>query len=115
MDYGIRQRAIADLAGVRQADVSLYMYGNYGRIGRAKFERIQEIIDLPKAQLVLRHLQKGWTLTPLQSLQLYGLHSLSQTITRLKGAGHDIRNLAEQPNQTYATYKYFPPTHRSEP
>jgi len=106
MDYGIRQRAIADLAGVRQADVSLYLQGYTQRVGVGKCQRIYEVLQLPKAQMVLRHLQSGRTLTPLESWKLYGLHALSQTITRLRKV-YDIRNISEQPNQTYGVYALF--------
>jgi Helix-turn-helix domain len=40
--------------------------------------------------LILRHLEAGHTLTPLQALNLFGCLSLSQRITDLRKQGHKI-------------------------
>lgn len=104
-------QTIAELANVHPSDVSNYRAWVNGDDSRLRYvspekrERISKVIKTPKAQLVLMHLQSGQTLTPLESLRLYGLHSLSQTITKLRKRGHDIRNVGDGGPHDYAVYK----------
>jgi hypothetical protein len=102
------QLAIAIAAGVNRSDVCNYEAGRLEYVSKAKQIAIEQAkTGLSKAQLVLRHLQSGRTITPLESLKLYGLHSLSQTVTRLRKQGHDIRNIGPGGPHDYGVYALF--------
>lgn len=112
----MNQTVIAEHANVAQPDVANFIAGQSDP-ERMKFvtpekrERIAQALKLTKAELVRRHLLSGKTITPLESLRLYGLHALEQTISRLKKT-MDIRNIVPEKERTlrYAVYQYFPNT-----
>jgi len=103
----MQQIMIAKLAGVNQADVSNNEYGRGRFVSAEKKRKIEAVKAMSKTQAVLVWLSRGNTLTPIESLNWFGLHALSQTITKLRRRGHDIRNLTEQPNQSFAVYALF--------
>lgn len=105
----VRQSVIAYHANVTQPDVANFLAGRMEYVKPEKRERIAQALKLTKAELVRRHLLSGRTITPLESLKLYGLHALSQTITRLRRQGYDIRNSIPEcrKNQTYAIYRLY--------
>lgn len=56
--------------------------------------------------LILRHLMRGESLTPIQALDLYGCFALSQRIGELKRLGHDIETVMTRAGRKqYATYR----------
>ncbi len=101
----MNQQILAYLADVRQGDISNYDAGRLRYVSEDKRARIDEVRQLSKAQLVLRFLQSGKTLTPQESLRYFGLHALSQTITRLKRQGHPIKNIGSKGPHDYAIYQ----------
>lgn len=44
----------------------------------------------PQAKTILRHLEKGKTITPLESLMVYSISRLSDCILKIRDAGHDV-------------------------
>lgn len=44
----------------------------------------------PQAKTILRHLEKGKTITPLESLVVYSILRLSDCIFKIRNAGHDV-------------------------
>jgi hypothetical protein len=44
----------------------------------------------PQAKTVLRHLEKGKTISPLEALMVYSIGRLAARIMELRDAGHDI-------------------------
>lgn len=44
----------------------------------------------PQAKTILRHLEKGKTITPLESLMVYSIARLSDCILKIRDAGHDV-------------------------
>jgi hypothetical protein len=44
----------------------------------------------PQTKSVLRHLEKGKTITPLEALGVYGIYRLAARIRELRDAGHDV-------------------------
>jgi len=102
----MRQQTLAQLANVPQTYVSRYLRNE--NIPHDATERINEILSKSKAGLVVTWLSHpGNTITPRQSLDWFGLHSLSQTITKLRKQGHDIRNVGQGGPHDYAVYKLF--------
>ena len=107
-DNQLSQATVARLADVSRADVSNYEAGRITFVTTEKRARIKQVRSgLSKAQLVLRWLESGRTLTPLESLRMFRLHSLSQTIAKLKARGHDIRNIGPGGPHDYAVYKLY--------
>jgi len=107
-DNQLSQATVARLADVSRADVCNYEAGRTKYVSAEKQARIEQAKSgFSKAQLVLRWLQSGRTLTPLESLRMFGLHSLSQTITKLRARGHDIRNIGPGGPHDYAVYELF--------
>lgn len=107
------QKAIAELAGVSRPDVSNYLSGRERYVTAEKQHRIESVIrcgrTVSKTQMVLDWLLGGNTLTPNQSLAWFGLHALSQTVTKLRMRGYDIRNIAGRgrDGHQFAIYKLF--------
>jgi len=50
----------------------------------------------PQARTILRHLEKGKTITPMESLIVYGIYRLSDCIYKIRNAGHDVRTVDRQ-------------------
>lgn len=44
----------------------------------------------PQARTILRHLEKGKSITPMESLIVYGIYRLSDCIFKIRNAGHDV-------------------------
>jgi Helix-turn-helix domain len=44
----------------------------------------------PQAKTILRHLEKGKSITPMESLIVYGIYRLSDCILKIRRAGHDV-------------------------
>ena len=44
----------------------------------------------PQAKVILRHLEKGKSITPMESLIVYGIYRLSDCIYKIRNAGHDV-------------------------
>ena len=63
---------------------------------------------MTQAAMILNHLIAGGTLTPLESLNLYGVMALSQRIGELKKQGYPIkRDLIELPSHKHvARYEW---------
>lgn len=60
----------------------------------------------PARTKILKYLQQGRTLTPLQSLQKFGSMSLSQHIGALKRRGHKIGSYIK-PGCKFAVYYWI--------
>ena len=55
--------------------------------------------------LILKHLKKGKTLTPLQALRLFDCWALSSRISNLKADGHNIKTeMITNKGKTFARY-----------
>lgn len=55
---------------------------------------------------ILKHLQKGRSVTPLEALEKWGCFRLSGRIIELRKAGHNIVTEVEEKNgKRYARYK----------
>ena len=106
---------IARMAAVNPSDVTNYLHPDTSRkdyVSPAKRARIaaaletHEAVGMSKAQQVLAYLKSGRTLTPQQSLRWFGLHALSQTVTKLRARGHNIVNInAGKGPHLHAEYK----------
>jgi hypothetical protein len=58
-----------------------------------------------QAQKVLEHLQKGWSITPLDALYMFGAFRLSAIVYDLKKQGHDIKtDIVEKDGKHFASY-----------
>lgn len=59
-----------------------------------------------KKEKVLRHLQAGHTITPLEALAMFKAYRLADIIYQLKKAGHDIKTTIKYHNgSNYAEYE----------
>jgi transcriptional regulator with XRE-family HTH domain len=105
----INQSIIAEHANVTQPDIANYLAGRLNYVTEEKQQRIRQALKLTKAELVRRHLLSGKTITPLESLKLYGLHALSQQVTKWRARRIDVRNIVpgSEKYQTYAVYALF--------
>jgi hypothetical protein len=103
----MQHRKLAELAGVSEQDVSNLAHGRENYLSSEKEARIRIFLSMSKIDLALYWLSKGNTLTPIQSLEWFHLHSLSQTITKLRNKGYDIRNISKHGPHDYAIYKLF--------
>lgn len=111
----MKRTDIARVAGVNRSDVSNYFHSKDRRekyVSEEKQRRIEtasEAIKVSKAAVALAYLKAGHTLTPLQSLSWFGLHSLSQQVTKWQRRGIDVRNIVPEANkfQTHAIYRLF--------
>jgi hypothetical protein len=61
---------------------------------------------LTQSEKVLKHLQSGKTITPLEALGIYGVYRLGARIWDLRDQGHDIDKLMKNDGmgRTYAEY-----------
>ena len=60
-----------------------------------------------KKGMILRHLQRGQTITGTGALRLYGVYRLSSTIHRLRNEGYNITTTMRKSlhGESYAEYK----------
>lgn len=60
----------------------------------------------PQAKTVLRHLEKGKTITPLECLMVYRISRLSDCIMKIRDAGHDVKTVmcADERGAKYGKY-----------
>ena len=64
---------------------------------------------LTQRDRILRHLQAGRSITPLEALDLYGCFALSQRIGELKRLGHPIDAMVvRNGRKQYARYQMRP-------
>lgn len=64
---------------------------------------------MSQTESILNHLRSGKTLTPLESLELYGCFRLSGRIMELRQEGYNIVNEWEtKGRKKYARYKLIP-------
>lgn len=66
----------------------------------------------PRAKTVLRHLEKGKSITPLEADAVYGINSLAGAVHELRLAGYSIsRELKnDEVGHRYARYALAKPT-----
>ncbi len=59
-----------------------------------------------KKSLILRHLQTGSSITPIEALRLYSLYRLSDAIFKLRAEGYPIitENITHPNGDTHARY-----------
>lgn len=60
----------------------------------------------PQAKTILRHLEKGKTITPLESLMVYSISRLSDCILKIRDAGHDVQMLMCKDERGHKYGKY---------
>lgn len=66
----------------------------------------QELTTESQNKAILKHLQAGLTITPLEALKRYQCFRLSARIHDLKAKGHDIRtDIILDGRKKYAIYK----------
>ena len=64
---------------------------------------------------ILRHLQSGRTITPLEALNLYGCYRLSARIRELRDEGYEIKSEnVKQGKKTFASYELIVPVHAEQ-
>lgn len=111
----MKRADIARAADVNRSDVSNYFHSKERRekyVSEEKQRRIEaaaESLKFSKAEMALHWLQRGNTLTPIQSLSWFGLHSLSQQVTKWQRRGIDVRNIVPEAEKfhTHAIYALF--------
>jgi hypothetical protein len=61
----------------------------------------------PQAKTVLRHLEKGKTISPLEALMVYGIYRLSDCIFKIRNAGHDVHthDRVDERGRKYGEYQ----------
>ncbi len=66
-------------------------------------------------EAILRHLQSGKIITPLESLNLYGCNRLAARIWELRDEGYRIRSEnVKQGKKTFASYRLIVPVHAEQ-
>ena len=66
-------------------------------------------------EAILRHLQSGKTITPLEALNLYGCFRLGARIWDLRDEGYVIRSEnVKQGKKTFSSYKLVIPVHAEQ-
>ena len=66
-------------------------------------------------EAILRHLQSGKTITPLEALNLYRCYRLSARIRELRDEGYEIKSEnVKQGKKTFASYKLIVPVHAEQ-
>ena len=66
-------------------------------------------------EAILRHLQSGQTITPLEALNLYGCFRLGARIWELRDEGYEIKSEnVKQGKKTFASYKIIVPVHAEQ-
>jgi len=66
------------------------------------------MLDESEAQTrqVLKHLEDGSTITPIQALNLFGVFRLADVIFKLRNKGYDIKTtIVKQGRKRFAEYK----------
>jgi hypothetical protein len=60
----------------------------------------------PQARVILAHLQKGKTITPMESLIVYNIYRLSDCILKIRNAGHDVitEDCKDESGKRYGRY-----------
>lgn len=62
-------------------------------------------------EAILRHLQSGRAITPLEALELYGCFRLGARIWELRDEGYKIQSeTVKQGKKTFSSYKLIFPT-----
>jgi hypothetical protein len=61
----------------------------------------------PQCRTILRHLEKGKTISPLESLMVYGIYRLAARIMEIRDAGHDVitHNRKDERGKKYGEYQ----------
>ena len=66
-------------------------------------------------EAILRHLQSGKTITPLEALNLYGCYRLGARIWELRDEGYKIKSEnVKQGKKTFASYELIVPVHAEQ-
>jgi hypothetical protein len=66
-------------------------------------------------EAILRHLQSGRTITPLEALNLYGCFRLGARIWELRDEGYKIKSEnVKQGKKTFASYELIVPVHAEQ-
>ena len=66
-------------------------------------------------EAILRHLQSGRTITPLEALELYRCYRLSARIRELRDEGYKIKSEnVKQGKKTFASYELIIPVHAEQ-
>ena len=66
-------------------------------------------------EAILRHLQSGKTITPLEALNLYGCFRLGARIWDLRNEGYVIRSESvKQGKKTFSSYNLITPVHADD-
>ena len=66
-------------------------------------------------EAILRHLQSGKTITPLEALELYRCYRLSARIRELRDEGYKIKSEnVKQGKKTFASYELIIPVHAEQ-
>lgn len=61
----------------------------------------------PQARKILAHLEKGKTITPMESMIVYSIYRLSDCIFKIRNAGHDVvtEDRMDAQGHRYARYR----------
>lgn len=54
---------------------------------------------------ILKHLERGWGITPITALQKYGCFRLAARIKDLRDEGYNIKTVPSKDGKQFATYK----------
>ena len=66
-------------------------------------------------EAILRHLQSGKTITPLEALNLYGCYRLGARIWDLRDEGYEIKSEnVKHGKKTFASYELIVPVHAEQ-
>ena len=66
-------------------------------------------------EAILRHLQSGKTITPLEALNLYGCYRLGARIWELRDEGYKIQSeTVKQGKKTFSSYRLTIPVHAEQ-
>lgn len=60
----------------------------------------------PQAKTILRHLEKGKTITPLEALVVYGISGLAHKVFKIRNAGHEVSMTACKDERGHGYGKY---------
>jgi hypothetical protein len=60
----------------------------------------------PQAKVILNHLEKGKSITPIESMIVYGIYRLSDCILKIRRAGHDVHTqmVQDERGKEYGRY-----------
>jgi len=66
-------------------------------------------------EAILRHLQSGRAITPLEALELYGCFRLGARIWELRDEGYEIKSEnVKQGKKTFSSYRLTIPVHAEQ-